>query len=144
VILTLGVGALGSVATEPAIPAWYAGLAKPGFNPPDWVFAPVWTALYVLMGIAGWRVWRLTGTRSVEMVLFGLQLVFNLAWSWIFFAAHLLLPALAEMGMLTLLVAGTALAFWRRDRVAGALLLPYLAWLGFAFTLNLAIWRLNG
>jgi tryptophan-rich sensory protein len=144
VLVTLAVGALGSIATEPAIPTWYALLAKPGFNPPNWVFAPVWTTLYIVMAIAAWRVWRGTGTKSVEMALFGAQLIFNLAWSWIFFAAHLLLPALVEMAVLALLVAATLVAFWRRDRIAGALMLPYLAWLGFAFALNWAIWRLNG
>ena len=78
------------------------------------------------------------------MALFILQLALNLAWSWIFFAAHLLLAALAEMAVLGLVVLATLIVFWRRDRLAGALLLPYLAWLGFAFALNLAIWRLNG
>jgi tryptophan-rich sensory protein len=144
VLVTLAVGALGSIATEPAIPTWYALLAKPGFNPPNWVFAPVWTTLYIMMGMAAWRVWRVTGARSAEIVLFAVQLAFNLAWSWIFFSWHLLLPALVEMAVLALLVAATLIAFWRRDRIAGVLMLPYLAWLGFAFALNLAIWRLNG
>ena len=144
VILTLAVGAVGSIATQPAIPTWYALLAKPSFNPPAWVFAPVWTGLYILMAIAAWRVWRITGRVSWEMAAFGIQLILNLAWSFIFFRFHLIQAALAEMAVLGLVVLATLIVFWRRDRLAGALLLPYLAWLGFAFALNLAIWRLNG
>jgi len=143
-LLTLAVGALGSVATEPSIPTWYAGLAKPGFNPPNWLFAPAWTALYILMAIAAFRVWRITGLRSREMTAWSLQLAFNCAWSFIFFAAHRIGLALIEMGVLWLLVLATLVLFWRRDRVAGWLLTPYLAWLSFAFGLNAAILRLNG
>ena len=96
------------------------------------------------MAIAAWRVWRITGRVSWEMAAFGIQLILNLAWSFIFFRFHLIQAALAEMAVLGLVVLATLIVFWRRDRLAGALLLPYLAWLGFAFALNLAIWRLNG
>lgn len=143
-LLTLAVGALGSVATTPEIPVWYAGLAKPSFNPPDWIFAPVWTALYILMAIAAWRVWRVAGLKSLELKLFGVQLALNLAWSWVFFYLHQVQAALYEMGALWLLIAMTLAVFWRRDRIAGLLFLPYLAWVSFAFALNLSIWRLNG
>ena len=131
-LLTLGVGALGSVATEPSIPTWYAGLAKPGFTPPDWLFAPVWTALYILMAVAAWLVWRVAGTKSFEMALFGLQLAFNCLWSFLFFYAHRVGAALLEIGVLWLLILGTLVLFWRRDRWGGILLLPYLGWTGFA------------
>ncbi|HEX3753576.1 MAG TPA: TspO/MBR family protein [Rhizomicrobium sp.] len=150
-LLTLVVGALASVVTEPSIADWYARLLKPSFNPPNWLFAPVWTALYILMAIAAWRVWRSgqpsrTGQRgpiSIEIVLFLVQLAFNGAWSFIFFYAHRIAAALVELGVLWLLIAATLVLFWRRDRIAGILLLPYLAWTGFAFVLNLAIWQLN-
>jgi len=143
-LLTLAVGALGSVATEPSIPTWYAGLIKPGFNPPNWLFAPVWTALYVVMAVAAWRVWRLAGLKSPEIAAFGLQLAFNCAWSFVFFHFHLIGPAAVELAVLLALILATLILFWRRDRLAGLLLLPYLAWTGFALALNLAIWRLNG
>jgi tryptophan-rich sensory protein len=143
-LLTLLVGAAGTFFTEPSIPTWYAGLAKPGFNPPNWVFAPVWTTLYVLMGIAAWRVWRVTGLNSPEMFAWGLQLTLNFFWSAIFFAAHLILAALVEMALLWLMILVTMILFWRKDRIAGLLFVPYLAWVSFAFALNFAIWRLNG
>jgi translocator protein len=143
-IATLVVGAAGTFFTEPAIPTWYAGLAKPDFNPPNWVFAPVWTTLYVLMGVAAWRVWRLTGLNSPELTLWMSQLTLNFFWSAIFFSLHLILLALVEMALLWLLILITMILFWRRDRIAGLLFLPYLAWVSFAFALNFAIWQLNG
>ena len=142
-ILTLLVGAAGTLFTEPAIPTWYATLAKPGFAPPNWLFAPVWTTLYVMMGVAAWRVWRLTGLTSPEMFLWFAQLALNFFWSAIFFSLHLILLALVEMALLWLLILVTLILFWRKDRIAGLLLLPYLAWVGFAFALNFAIWQLN-
>jgi tryptophan-rich sensory protein len=143
-IATLVVGAAGTFFTEPAIPTWYAGLAKPDFNPPNWVFAPVWTTLYVLMGVAAWRVWRLTGLNSPELILWMSQLTLNFFWSAIFFSLHLILLALVEMALLWLLILITMILFWRRDRIAGLLFVPYLAWVSFAFALNFAIWQLNG
>ena len=142
-IVTLLVGAAGTLFTEPAIPTWYAGLAKPDFTPPNWLFAPVWTTLYVMMGVAAWRVWRFTGVNSPEMFLWFSQLALNFFWSAIFFSLHLILLALVEMALLWLLILVTLILFWRKDRIAGLLLLPYLAWVGFAFALNFAIWQLN-
>ena len=143
VFITLLVGASATFFTEPSIPTWYAALAKPGFSPPNWLFAPVWTTLYVLMGIAAARVWKHTGF-GVEIFFWIAQLVLNFFWSALFFAAHRIGAALLEMGVLWLLILATMVLFWRRDRLAGLLFLPYLAWVGFAFALNLAIWRLNG
>jgi len=142
-LITLAVGALASVFTEPNIATWYAGLAHPSFAPPNWVFAPVWTALYGLMAVAAWRVWRVTGTRSLEIGAYAAQLFFNFIWSAIFFAAHQIGLALADIGLLFLLVLLTTILFWRRDRIAGLLFLPYLAWTGFAAALNQAFWVLN-
>ena len=143
VLVTLAVGALASVFTEPNISTWYAALIHPSFAPPNWVFAPVWTILYVIMAVAAWRVWRIAGTRSPEMGLYAVQLIFNFAWSAIFFAAHQIGLALIEISVLALLILATTILFWRRDRLAGWLFLPYLAWTLFAAFLNHAFWLLN-
>ena len=143
ILVTLMVGAAGSVFTEPNIATWYAGLVHPSFAPPNWLFAPVWTALYVVMAVAAWRVWRMAGTRSLEMLAYALQLIFNFAWSAIFFAAHQIGLALVEIGLLLALILATTILFWRRDRIAGWLFLPYLAWTVFAAFLNQAFWALN-
>lgn len=144
IILALLVGVSGNFFTEPNIPTWYAALAKPAFSPPNWLFAPVWTTLYVVMAIAAWRVWRITGLKSPELGLWGAQLALNWLWTPLFFGAHLLLAALAEMALLWLAILLTLILFWRKDRIAGLLFAPYLAWVSFAFALNFAIWRLNG
>ncbi len=140
---TLLVGATASVFTEPNIAGWYSALAKPNFNPPNFVFAPVWTALYVMMAVAAWRAWRVVGVMSVALMLYFLQLTFNFAWSLIFFAEHLIDAALIDIVALWLAIAATAIAFFRADRLAGLLMLPYLAWVSFAGLLNFEIWRLN-
>jgi tryptophan-rich sensory protein len=142
VLLALLVGGAASLFTEPSIAIWYAGLAKPSFNPPNWVFAPVWTALYVLMGVAASRVWKQTGF-GTEIGFWATQMAMNFLWSFIFFSLHAIAAALLEMGVLWLMILATLVLFWRRDRVAGLLLVPYLAWVSFAFALNLAIWQLN-
>jgi tryptophan-rich sensory protein len=142
-LATLAVGGAGSLFTEPSIPTWYAGLRHPVIAPPNWVFAPVWTTLYVLMAVAAWRVWKHTGLKSPEMALFAAQLAFNLVWSAVFFGLHRIGAALAEITLLWLLILVTTLLFWRRDRIAGLLLLPCLAWTGFAGLLNYAFWQLN-
>jgi len=121
---------------------WYAGLDKPPFNPPNWIFGPVWTALYLGMGVAAWRVWRRVGWRAPTF-LFLAQLALNALWSPVFFGAHLLGLAALVLASLVALVALTLRAFWRVDKVAGALFVPYLAWVSFALLLNLALWRLN-
>jgi tryptophan-rich sensory protein len=142
VFLALLVGGAATFFTEPAIAGWYAGLRKPDFNPPNWLFAPVWTVLYVLMGVAASRIWKQTGF-SLEIQVWAAQLALNFCWSAIFFSFHLVGAALGEMAALWLAVAATLVLFWRKDRIAGLLFLPYLAWLSFAFVLNLEIWRLN-
>ncbi len=142
-VVTLAVGAAGSLFTEPNIASWYAGLTHPDIAPPDWVFAPVWTTLYILMAYAAWRVWRTTGLKSREMLAFGVQLGLNLAWSAIFFGLHQISFALVEIILLDLAILYTIALFWRRDRVAGVVMLPYLAWSGFATVLTHAFWKLN-
>lgn len=142
VFLSLLVGGAAAFFTEPSIAGWYAGLNKPSFNPPNWVFAPVWTTLYVLMGVAASRVWKITGF-GTAIIFWLLQLAFNFCWSALFFWRHRIGLALADLVALWLVLAVTLILFWRRDRVAGWLLAPYLAWVSFAFALNLAIWQLN-
>ena len=141
---TLMVGALGSVITTPSIPTWYAALAHPAIAPPNWLFAPVWTTLYVLMGFAAWRAWKMCGLNSTAMTLYAIQLALNLGWSAIFFGLHQIGAALVEIVVLWLAILATTILFWRADRIAGALLVPYLAWTGFATVLTEAFWKLNG
>ncbi|WP_199902419.1 TspO/MBR family protein [Azospirillum sp. B4] len=140
VVLVLAVGLAIGYLTAPGY--WYLKLAKPGFTPPNWVFAPAWTVLYVLIAIAGWRVCR-RDCDGRPMRLWWIQLVLNFFWSPIFFAAHL--PGLALADILLMLVA--ILAFiataWRQDRLAAVLFLPYAAWVAFATALNAGIYLLN-
>jgi len=122
--------------------AWYVALQKPAFNPPDWVFPPAWSALYVLMAIAAWRVWKRDGL-SAAIVLWLVQLLFNAAWMWLFFGLHRPGVALADILILLILIVALTCVFWRRDRWAGGLLMPYVAWVAFAAVLNHALWQLN-
>ena len=140
--LVFAVAALGGAASTSGLRDWYVELDRAPWNPPGWVFGPAWTVLYVLMGVAAWLVAR-TGLdqRSVQiaLVLYGLQLALNLGWSLLFFGARAPGWALADIAVLCALVAVTAIAFYRIDPVAGLLLVPYLAWLLFATSLNLWI-----
>lgn len=137
--------ALGSWLTLPSIPTWYAGLTKPFFSPPNWVFGPVWTLLYAMMAIAFWRVWTLgRGTAlQVAVLAFAVQLALNVAWSGAFFALHMPWLALIDIVALLLAIIATMGAFSRIDGLASWLLVPYLAWVSFATALNAAIWWLN-
>jgi len=145
VLLCLGVGYVGSGVTAPALDVWYPSLAKSTLNPPDWLFGPVWTALYGLMGVAVWRVWRTPPQpgRRRALGLFFLQLALNLVWVLLFFGAHAIGAAAIELAILLMLVIFTSRAFGALERPAGILLLPYAAWLAFALFLNVEIWRLN-
>lgn len=136
--------ALGALATGNA-PGFYGQLAKPTWAPPAAVFGPVWSVLYLLMGVAAWLVWREkdAARRSRALGLFFAQLGANALWSWLFFAWHHGAFAFAEVLLLWALVVATAAAFWRIHRTAGALLLPYVAWVSFASALTWAIWRGN-
>lgn len=145
IALTLAVGAVGGAATASSVGTWYVGLAKPPFNPPNWIFGPVWTTLYILMAVAAWRVYqRAEGRARIRALgLYLVQLTLNLGWSLIFFGLRNPALALVELAALLVALVLTLVAFWRIDRLAGALLAPYLAWSSFAFALNAAIWRLN-
>lgn len=145
-VACLGVSWIAAWATSTSVGSWYPTLAKPDYTPPDEVFGPVWVTLYIMMGLAGWRVWRktgFTGAGRAALILFAVQLAFNLVWSMLFFGLQRIDVALLDIALLWLAIAATILAFWRIDRFAAVLLLPYLAWVSFAALLNQAIWRLN-
>jgi benzodiazapine receptor len=124
---------------------WYLVLNKPTWNPPAWVFGPVWTLLYAMMAVAAWLVWREGGWRAQRrpLGLFVLQWVLNALWTPLFFGMHRPGLALLDIAMLWLALATTLLAFWRVRQVAGILLIPYLAWVTLATALNFTIWRMN-
>ncbi|MDE2578771.1 MAG: tryptophan-rich sensory protein [Hyphomicrobiales bacterium] len=136
----------GSLATMPEIPTWYASLAKPAFTPPNWLFGPAWTTLYILMAIAFWRILRLPtdapGVRGA-IGLWIVQIVLNALWSFAFFRFHSPLAGLVVIALLWVAIALTLVRFYTLDRIAGLLFVPYLAWVTFASALNFAIWRLN-
>jgi tryptophan-rich sensory protein len=143
--LCLAVSGIGGAITATSVDTWYQALEKPPFNPPDWVFAPVWTVLYILMGIAAWRVWR---RRSVEatgraLAVFALQLGLNLAWSSLFFGLQRIDLALIEIVILLVAIITNTIMFWRIDRPSGVLFVPYAAWVTYATILNASLWRLN-
>lgn len=124
---------------------WYADLHKPSWNPPPWIFGPVWTLLYIMMAVAAWLVWRKGGWKGQGPVLglFLLQWLLNSLWTPLFFGLHHPLLAFAEIMVLWAVLATTLLSFWRVRKVAGLLLVPYFAWVSFAAVLNFTFWRLN-
>lgn len=139
-LVVIGVGALIGVNTAPG--EWYAGLEKPPFNPPNWIFAPVWFVLYVCIAVAGWRI-ALVAPESGAMKLWGLQMVLNWVWSPVFFLGQALWPA----GIIIVVMLAAILLFmrtaWPHDRLAGVLFIPYAMWVGFATLLNLSLAVLN-
>ncbi len=138
------VAAVGGAATATSVTTWYPSLVKPPFNPPDWVFGPVWTVLYIMMAVASWRVWCSDKPgRGPALVAYALQLVLNLGWSLIFFGLQQPGLAFIEIIALVAMVALTLQRFWKIDQVAAVMLAPYLAWISFATILNAAIWMLN-
>jgi translocator protein len=143
--ICLGIGGLGGAVTASSVTEWYPTLNKPSFNPPNWVFGPVWTTLYAVMGIAAWRVWRMADRETARgpLAVFALQLAVNLGWSVAFFGLRDPGLAVTVILVLDLLVLATVLMFRRIDGLAALLLMPYLAWISFATILNIAIWRLN-
>lgn len=146
IIVCQGAGLIGSIATFPAIPTWYASLVKPPFNPPNWVFGPVWTTLYTLMGIAAFLVWR-KGIRDrqvrIALAIFVVQLVLNVLWSVVFFGLHFLLGGFILIVILWVAILLSIIIFSRVSKVAGVLLIPYILWVSFATVLNFSLWSLN-
>jgi tryptophan-rich sensory protein len=138
--LVVGGGLVIGSLTVPG--GWYAQLVKPAFNPPGWLFAPVWTALYILIAIAGWRVWE-RNRNSWPMRLWWAQLVLNFLWTPVFFRAHLIGLALADIALLLAVIIGFIVTAWRIDRTAALLFVPYAAWVAFAAILTASILALN-
>ncbi len=147
VVICLAVGYLSSITTQSSIKTWYPTIEKPIFNPPNWVFAPVWTLLFILMGIAAGRVWNQLETNKElvkkGLLFFGVQLALNALWSYLFFGLQNIFLALIEIILLWLVIYETYLIFKKIDKKASYLLLPYLAWVGFATILTASIFWLN-
>lgn len=137
--VTAAVGAVTSVDAA----SFYAQLSKPSWAPPAWVFGPVWTVLYGLMGIAAWLVWRSPAPKRAALTLFAAQLAANALWSWLFFAWHRGALAAVEILVLLALIVAMIVAFWRSSRLAAWLLVPYLLWVSFASVLTWTVWRSN-
>ncbi len=146
ILVCLAAGAVGTVFTVSAIPTWYAALNKPVFSPPNYLFAPVWTVLYILMGISFYLIWKkgIKSRKNREAIfLFGTQLVLNTVWSPVFFGAKNILLALIIIIAMWFYIVKTIVAFRKVDKTAALLLYPYIAWVSFATVLNFSIWMLN-
>lgn len=145
IVLCVSLGSVGGLVTVNEIPTWYATLNKPSFNPPNWLFGPVWTTLYLLMGISVYMIWKqpVSKGRNKALQLFILQFILNFCWSFIFFGLHATGWALIEMIALWILILLSILHFAKHSKTAAWLLVPYIAWVSFALLLNAAIWKLN-
>lgn len=124
---------------------WYQELVKPSWTPPNWLFGPVWSLLYLMMGVAAWLIWKQNGFSGAILPLgfFLLQLILNGLWSWLFFGKHLIGVAFIDIVLLWAAILVTMILFWQRQPLAGILFLPYLLWVSYASTLNFALWRMN-
>ena len=145
ILICLAVGGIGSIFTSSSVSTWYTTLNQPSFNPPNWVFAPVWNILFILMGYAWYLIWqsKKTKQRRIAILIFILQLLLNILWSALFFGARNPLYALIEIFILWIVICITIIAFWKINKTAGILLLPYIAWVTFATILNFAYVLLN-
>jgi tryptophan-rich sensory protein len=149
-IISVGVclmsGVIGSFFTTPSIPTWYTSLTKPSFNPPNWLFAPVWTTLFILMGMAAFIIWqkglKKKGVKKA-LVFFLVQLIFNVLWSFLFFKFHSPFWALLDIAVLWIFILLTTIKFFKISKIAGILLIPYFLWVSFASILNYLIYKLN-
>ncbi len=139
-------GFVGAFFTTPAINGWYQTINKPIFTPPNWLFAPVWTTLFLLMGVSFFLIWRgksKNGEKKVAVIVFGIQFLFNILWSIVFFSLHSLLGGLIEIFVLWLMIWLTIITFCRVSRLAAYLLIPYVVWVTVAMILNFSIWLIN-
>lgn len=146
ILLCIGLGSIGGIATASSIDTWYATVNKPSFNPPNWLFAPVWTTLFTLMGIAAALVWHEgLDNKMVKkaLILFGIQFVLNMIWSWLFFGMQNPMLAFIEIIILWVFIFLTVRAFFGIKNASGWLLVPYILWVSFAAVLNFSIWQLN-
>ncbi len=146
VLVCLAAGSVGSFFTLGSVSTWYATIQKPSFNPPNWVFGPAWTMLYILMGVSAYLVWIKGWSRKdvrAALAAFGLQLFLNLLWSLIFFGAKQIFYAFAEIMFLWLSIVFTMALFYRVSKNAALLLVPYILWVSFAAFLNYSVWQMN-
>ncbi|MFA6427676.1 MAG: TspO/MBR family protein [Candidatus Magasanikbacteria bacterium] len=145
IVVPLCAGFVGSLFTTPNIPTWYAGIQKPSFSPPNWIFGPVWTTLFILMGIAFFIIWsqKRTKQRDVAMMAYGVQIVLNVLWSVLFFGMQNPGYAFIEIFVLWIAIFANIVLFYRIHKTAGLLLVPYILWVSFASILNGAIYFLN-
>jgi tryptophan-rich sensory protein len=146
ILICEGAGIIGSIFTTPSINAWYTGIIKPSFNPPNWIFGPVWTTLFLMMGISLYLIWlkKLSGSNTKGVItIFGFQLALNILWSVLFFGLHLPLWALIDLALLWLVILLTIIKFYPLSRWAAWLMIPYILWVSFAGILNFFIVRLN-
>lgn len=146
IVICLGIGYASSIVTQNGIETWYNTIEKPSFNPPNWIFAPVWTILYIFIAIAGGIVWDKIDTNPLAkkaMLFFGIQLLLNTLWSFLFFGLRNPLIALIEIILLLLIIYETYMLFSKINKTAGYLFIPYLLWVSFAMFLNACIWWLN-
>jgi translocator protein len=146
ILVCLLAGFIGSIFTTPSVPGWYAGLVKPSFNPPNWIFGPVWTVLYILMGLSAYLVYekgpKNRGVRTA-LVVFAGQLVLNALWSIVFFGAHMILGAAVLIVVLGAMIAASIWLFSKISKAAAYLLVPYILWVSFAAVLNISLYGLN-
>ena len=145
IAIAQGAGVIGSFFTVSGVATWYTTIVKPEWNPPSWVFGPVWITLYTLMGIAAYLIWQNKEKRGAKaaLIVYGVHLALNALWSILFFGLQNPGAAFAEIIILLIFITATLILFWRVHKMAGVLLLPYLAWVSFAAYLNYAIWTLN-
>ncbi|MDD4179572.1 MAG: tryptophan-rich sensory protein [Candidatus Margulisbacteria bacterium] len=146
ILICFAAAAIGSFATTPSIPTWYAALNKPSFNPPNWIFGPVWTLLYLMMAVAAFLIWQKGWNDPkvrIALMIFLFQLALNSCWSIVFFGWHSLWGAFAVIIFLWLAILATIIKFWPLNPLAGWLLIPYILWVSFASFLNLTVALLN-
>ena len=145
ILITLFAGFIGSLFTTPSIASWYAFINKPSFSPPNWLFAPVWSLLYILMGIAAFLIWQKRDNLKTKpaLMFYGIQLILNTFWSIIFFGMHNPGLAFLEIIILWTFILITLIKFYKINKTSGILFIPYLIWVSFASILNFAVWMLN-
>ncbi|MGC4102533.1 TspO/MBR family protein [Ferruginibacter sp.] len=146
ILIPLLVGFVTGFITRPGVEGWYAFINKPSFNPPNWVFAPIWTILYILMGIAFYIIWKTEADKRIKrtaIIFYGIQLALNFTWSLIFFSLHQPAWALADIFALQLMILLTIAWFGKISPPASWLLVPYICWVSFAAVLNYAVWKMN-
>jgi len=145
-LIPLSIGAVGGYLTQESVNTWYPTLNKPSFNPPNWIFAPVWTTLYILIGISAYLVWQ--KRKQIEhlprtIAIYFIQLVLNLMWSFLFFYSRLIGAAFYEILALLLVIVLNAVVFYKIDKTAGLIFIPYFIWVSFATVLTYSIFKVN-